>query len=248
MVAAAALLAAACRSGSAGGRGDGVAAGSGEDDGRGGATGAAAAATGGGEDGAAGDRPGAGAAGTSATAAGDAGQPVTDAASASAGGSASTGGGASASASASAGGGAPSGKPAGQNKATGPSAAPAIVLSWGGGNRFGGTLFTIDASGDARFEARDAGGKVTRSGPVRLSAAEMSSLEKVLARNKVCSLTSTPGYRPVPEETQTTLSVALGGMNCVVALYANEWSSQAQAAPIEKAIQALSLRAQRARR
>lgn len=128
-----------------------------------------------------------------------------------------------------------------------PATGATMLLWWGGGNMFGRDQFTIDAHRDARFEYRDRAGKVTRGGPVRLSAAEMSALEKVLVTNHACSLVSAPDYVPVPEETRTTLKLALGGMSCVVSLYAREWDSQPAAAPIAKALEALSVRAQRTR-
>jgi hypothetical protein len=119
-----------------------------------------------------------------------------------------------------------------------------LILSWGGGNMFGSDQLTIDAQLDLRHEYREASGRVTRRGPVRLKPSDLRDLEAVLRRNRVCGLVSAPGYLPVPEETTTTLAVELGGMSCVVGLYANEWRSQPGAAAIERAIAALSLRVQ----
>jgi hypothetical protein len=128
----------------------------------------------------------------------------------------------------------------------GPGPGAVTMLSYGGGNLFGRDSLTIDAAGVARFEYRSGDGRVTRGGPVQLTPAELRALEKLLARHKACDLRSAAGYTPVPEETQTSLTLELGSLHCTVSLYANEWRNQPAAAPIEKAIGDLSLRVQRA--
>lgn len=97
-----------------------------------------------------------------------------------------------------------------------------LAIRWGGQNHFASDWLTIAGGGHVDFVYTEAGGKTDRwSG--QLTDAEMKELVDVIAAQQLCTLVSDPAYTPVPDESQTSLTIDLAGRQCTVSLWDNEW-------------------------